>query len=131
MLTIAKVVMTVAVLGIGVVPMRADLNRTHATNPLWTAHARYHVVWQVLSYVGLAILALGLMWVPGSHERARVDVAAAMAARASARMIQVPMTMRLCLVVQRASLSIGSGSGRSGWSWVALVLSWASNAIRL
>ena len=67
MLLVGKVLLTFAVLGIGVVPVRADLNHTHATNPLWTAHARYHVVWQVLSYVGLAIVALGVLWGPAAE----------------------------------------------------------------
>ena len=43
-------------------PMRADFNDTHATNPLWTPHARFHVVWQVLSQAGVAILILYLLW---------------------------------------------------------------------
>jgi len=43
-------------------PMRADFNATHATNPLWTPHARFHVVWQVLSQAGVSILILYLLW---------------------------------------------------------------------
>jgi hypothetical protein len=42
--------------------MRADFNATHATNPLWTPHARFHVVWQVLSQAGVSILILYLLW---------------------------------------------------------------------
>lgn len=43
-------------------PMRADFNATHATNPLWTPHARFHVVWQVLSQAGFSIFILYLLW---------------------------------------------------------------------
>ena len=45
--------------------MFADFNKTHATNPQWTPHARFHVVWQISSYVGFGLLALALMWWPG------------------------------------------------------------------
>ena len=44
-------------------PIRADFNQTHATNPLWTPHARFHVVWQVLSQSGISLMALALIWV--------------------------------------------------------------------
>ncbi|MEM9376575.1 MAG: DUF6640 family protein [Pseudomonadota bacterium] len=44
-------------------PIRADFNQTHATNPLWTPHARFHVVWQVLSQSGISLIALALIWV--------------------------------------------------------------------
>ena len=43
--------------------MFADFNKTHATNPQWTPHARFHVVWQICSYVGFGLLALALIWV--------------------------------------------------------------------
>ena len=43
----------------------ADFNKTHATNPRWTPHARFHVVWQISSYVGLGLLAFALIWWPG------------------------------------------------------------------
>ena len=44
-------------------PIRADFNQTHATNPLWTPHARFHVVWQVLAQSGVSLIALALIWV--------------------------------------------------------------------
>lgn len=48
-----------------------DFNRTHATNPLWTGHARFHVVWQIFSQCFLAAFAGWLAWHqgPGMNER--------------------------------------------------------------
>tara|TARA_E500000178_G_C16791317_1_gene648146 strand:- start:16 stop:429 length:414 start_codon:yes stop_codon:yes gene_type:complete len=47
-------------------PMVADFNRTHATNPLWTPHARFHVVWQVFTNSTLAVLTLYFIWAMGN-----------------------------------------------------------------
>jgi hypothetical protein len=60
----ARILLTIIILGFSLIPVLADFNKTHATNPLWTGHARYHVVWQVLSYVFLAAIALYLLWAP-------------------------------------------------------------------
>ena len=46
-------------------PMVADFNATHATNPLWTPHARFHVVWQVFTNSSVAALSLYLLWGEG------------------------------------------------------------------
>jgi hypothetical protein len=51
--------------GYGLATIKADFNLTHATNPLWTPHARFHVVWQILSYVGFGLIAFALIWIPG------------------------------------------------------------------
>ena len=66
MLLIAKILLTIATLGYSVVPAFVDSNNTHATNPGWDSHARFHVVWQVSSYVYLAALALYLIWMAGT-----------------------------------------------------------------
>lgn len=42
--------------------MAIDLNRTHATNPGWVRHARFHVVWQTLTMALLAVVEVGLIW---------------------------------------------------------------------
>ncbi|MCD0447980.1 hypothetical protein LO762_02035 [Actinocorallia sp. API 0066] len=79
MFTIARVLLTVAVLGFSLIPVLADFNRTHATNPLWTGHARYHVVWQVSSYAALGAVSLGLLWLPLDHAVWRAHLTAAIA----------------------------------------------------
>jgi hypothetical protein len=66
MQTVARVLLTLTVLGYSLGTIKADINKTHATNPLWTGHARFHVVWQILSYAGIGLVALYLIWADGS-----------------------------------------------------------------
>ena len=73
---IARVLLTINTIGYSLVPVLADFNKTHATNPLWTPHARFHVVWQVLSYCGIGLIALFLIWTGGP---AKLWIAAALA----------------------------------------------------
>jgi hypothetical protein len=46
----------------GIATVAIDLNRTHATNPRWAGHARFHVVWQTLTMALLAVVELTLLW---------------------------------------------------------------------
>lgn len=76
MLTTAHILLTIVTLGLSVVPMAADLNKTHATNPLWIGHARFHVVWQVASYGGLGVLGVCLLWLPADADLVNAKLAA-------------------------------------------------------
>jgi hypothetical protein len=78
MLTTARILLTLAVLGYALVTIKADFNKTHATNPRWTPHARFHVVWQILSYSGVGLVALYLIWVDGPRPLERLYLAAAL-----------------------------------------------------
>ena len=62
---IARLLFTLMTVGWAVLTVVADFNKTHATNPKWTPHARFHVVWQISSYVGFGLLAFALIWWPG------------------------------------------------------------------
>ena len=62
---LARVLLTLVTAGYGFVTILADFNKTHASNPKWTPHARFHVVWQINSYIGFGLLALVLLWWPG------------------------------------------------------------------
>lgn len=75
----AQIMLTIAILGYSAVPVLADFNRTHATNPLWVPHARYHVVWQVCSYVGIGAISMWLLWAAGPEQTARAHLVAALA----------------------------------------------------
>jgi hypothetical protein len=62
---IARILFTLVTAGWAVATVIADFNKTHATNPKWTPHARFHVVWQISSYVGFGLLSFVLIWWPG------------------------------------------------------------------
>jgi tryptophan-rich sensory protein len=57
-----RILMTLAAMISGFISPFADFNATHAVNPLWPAHARFHVVWQVIITFCLAVLSLYLLW---------------------------------------------------------------------
>ncbi len=78
MQTLARLLLTLTVLGYALGTIKADFNKTHATNPRWTPHARFHVVWQILSYSGVGLVALYLIWVDGPGPRERLYLAAAL-----------------------------------------------------
>ena len=77
---LARILLTVVTLAYGFATVLADFNKTHATNPKWTPHARFHVVWQISSYVGFGVLALALTWWPGPLAIERLYLVAAMGA---------------------------------------------------
>lgn len=61
-LLVPRLLFSLVAFMIAVGPIFADFNKTHATNPLWTPHARFHVVWQVLSQNGISLMILFLLW---------------------------------------------------------------------
>jgi uncharacterized membrane protein len=73
---LARILLTLTTAGYAFATILADFNATHATNPKWTPHARFHVVWQICSYVGFGLLALALIWWPGSLAAERLYLAA-------------------------------------------------------
>jgi len=77
---LARVLFTLMTAGYAVATVMADFNKTHATNPKWTGHARFHVVWQISSYVGFGLLALALIWWPGPLALERLYLVALMSA---------------------------------------------------
>lgn len=59
---IGKILMTVSTVVYGFFPPFFDLNKTHAVNPLWPGHARFHIVWQVMITFCISVLSLYFLW---------------------------------------------------------------------
>ena len=59
---ISKVLLTLICIGFGTLTPLIDFNESHATNPLWTGHARFHLVWQVNAMILTAFLSIALLW---------------------------------------------------------------------
>jgi len=58
----ARILVTIATLWYGLVPLFADLNPSHLFNPNWTPHARMHLTWLLSTNFLIAIFALSLLW---------------------------------------------------------------------
>lgn len=73
---LARLMLSVLAGAQGLAPLAIDLNRTHAANPLWLGHARFHVVWQTLTEFLAAIVAVALIWWRGPGVSSRFYLAA-------------------------------------------------------
>lgn len=61
---VPRLLMTITAVVLAIGPAIADFNKTHATNPLWPPHARFHVVWQVITNSSLCLMMLYILWTP-------------------------------------------------------------------
>jgi len=61
---VPRILMTITGIALAIGPAIADFNKTHATNPLWPPHARFHVVWQVITNSSLCMMMLYILWTP-------------------------------------------------------------------
>ena len=59
---VVLIILSFISIGFGTITPLIDFNESHATNPLWTGHARFHLVWQVSAMILTAILSLVLLW---------------------------------------------------------------------
>lgn len=73
---VPRLLFSLVAFAIAVGPIFADFNKTHATNPLWTPHARFHVVWQVLSQNGVSLVILWLLWSKSGDYQTHIWLAA-------------------------------------------------------
>jgi len=72
---IAAVLLTLTAVIYGIIPLIVDISPTHILHPAWSSHARFHVVWQISVNSMLALLAVLLIWWPGSHRPLRLRIA--------------------------------------------------------
>jgi hypothetical protein len=77
---LARIMLTALAAGQGVAPLFIDLNRTHATHPLWPGHARFHLVSQTLSMTLAGAVEVALIWWPGPVLSQRFYLAAMLTA---------------------------------------------------
>jgi len=77
---VARWIVTAIAAGQGIMPIFIDLNRTHATNPLWPGHARFHLVQHIFTLLPAAMIEVTLLWWPGSALRERFYLAAVLTA---------------------------------------------------
>lgn len=77
---VARSIVSAIAAGQGILPLFIDLNQTHATNPLWPAHARFHLVQQVFTLLPAAAIEVALLWWPGQAMRGRFYLAAVLTA---------------------------------------------------
>jgi hypothetical protein len=92
---VARLIVTAIAGGQGTMPVFIDLNRTHATNPLWTGHARFHLVQQVFTLLPAAAIELALLWCPGAAFHARFYLAALLTATSLAGFLVAVLTRPL------------------------------------
>lgn len=77
---VARLIVTSIAAGQGIVPVFIDLNRTHATNPPWPGHARFHLVQQVFTLLPAAAIEMAVLWWPGPLKAGRFYIAAVLTA---------------------------------------------------
>jgi hypothetical protein len=79
-ISLARIVLSGLCATQGVATIMIDVNRTHATNPRWPAHARLHLVWHCSTVALLAVLELFLLWTLGPITRNRIYLVSLLAA---------------------------------------------------
>lgn len=59
---IGRLLMTLATLMYGIIPLFVDLAESHVFHPDWTPHSRMHMVWLLGTNSSLALVALYFLW---------------------------------------------------------------------
>ncbi|HEX5553215.1 MAG TPA: hypothetical protein VFX43_08195 [Chitinophagaceae bacterium] len=70
-----KILISLATAIYGFIPLFVDLGKTHATNPLWISHARFHVVWQTIMMFLLATAGLYFLWFSDAAPSSSINLA--------------------------------------------------------
>jgi len=75
---LARLLITAAALGFGLAPFLFDLSVSHAFNPDWPPHARFHTAWLVGVLAAVAAITLVMTW-RGRPAEARGNLSVALA----------------------------------------------------
>ncbi|MEO8073882.1 MAG: DUF6640 family protein [Acidobacteriota bacterium] len=75
LLKLSRILITIATLVYGFVPLLVDLTETHVFHPDWTPHARFHMVWLLATNTSLALVSLYLLWLSRFDTLTRVRAA--------------------------------------------------------
>jgi len=89
---VARLIVSSIAAGQGILPVFIDLNRTHATNPLWPGHARFHLVWQTFTVLPTSAIAVALLWWPGAAVGERFYLAVLLTATSLAGFFTATLT---------------------------------------
>lgn len=90
----ARLLLTAVAAGQGLAPLFIDLNRTHATHPLWPGHARFHLVWQTCTLTLASAVEVVLVWWAGPLPSQRFYLAALLSSLPLAGFLAALMTRR-------------------------------------
>ena len=71
---ISSIVLSSVCLGLGLIAPLIDFNESHATNPLWTGHSRFHLVWQVNALAVTGFFVLFLLWIVPSQMNILISI---------------------------------------------------------
>jgi len=73
---LARVLLTLPAIMLGVDPLRIDLSPTHLLNPSWPAHARLHEAWLLSTGALVTCVALYFIWFYRGQHRFGLTLAA-------------------------------------------------------
>jgi uncharacterized membrane protein YidH (DUF202 family) len=70
-----RLLLSLAVISVGMAPITADLNETHIFNDDWPPHARFHTAVLLFISAGLSVIGLWLLWRKTSELRTHLFLA--------------------------------------------------------
>ena len=59
---IGRILLSTVVVISAVVPIIVDWNQSHVFNPEWVPHARFHDIMLLITFVGIGVVSLWLIW---------------------------------------------------------------------
>jgi hypothetical protein len=92
---IVATLLTLTAVVYAVIPPIVDSNATHILNPEWTAHARFHTVWQFSVNSMLGLSSVLLVWWPGTNQAIRIKIGALLGSIALGGFYVAAMTRHL------------------------------------